>query len=49
MAAVLAEGRRRCAGDPGADERLKRHAASFSWAATAEGYARVYEQVIRAR
>jgi glycosyltransferase involved in cell wall biosynthesis len=47
--AVRGAGRRRGAGDPGADERLKRHAASFSWAATAEGYARVYEQVIRAR
>jgi glycosyltransferase involved in cell wall biosynthesis len=49
MAAVLADGLRRFRGDLGAGERLRRHAAGFNWAATAEGYARVYEQVIRAR
>ena len=49
MAAVLADGRRRFRGDPGAGERLQRHAAGFNWAATASGYARVYEEVLRAR
>lgn len=49
MAAVLADGRRRFRGDPGAGERLRRHAAGFNWAATASGYARVYEEVLRAR
>jgi glycosyltransferase involved in cell wall biosynthesis len=32
--------------DPQAAERCRRHAAAFSWRATAEGYARVYERVI---
>jgi glycosyltransferase involved in cell wall biosynthesis len=49
MAAVLADGLRRFRADRDAAERLKRHAAGFSWAAMAEGYARVYEQVIRGR
>ena len=48
MAAVLEDGLRRFDADAAAGARLRRHAAGFSWAATAEGYARVYEQVIRA-
>jgi glycosyltransferase involved in cell wall biosynthesis len=49
MAAVLADGLHRFRADRDAAERLKRHAAGFSWAAMAEGYARVYEEVIRGR
>ena len=48
MAAVLRDGLERFRGDPAAGERLRRHAAGFSWAATAAGYARVYERVIGA-
>ena len=48
MAAVLREGLRRFAADPDAASRLRQHAAGFSWSATAEGYARVYEQAVRA-
>jgi hypothetical protein len=49
MAAVLRDGLRRFREDPAAGDRYRRHAGGFSWRATAEGYALVYEQVMRRR
>ncbi|NBP82184.1 glycosyltransferase, partial [bacterium] len=46
MASVVETARTHFATDPQAADRCRRHAAAFSWRATAEGYARVYERVI---
>ncbi len=48
MAAVYREGIRRFAAEPDVAARLQCHVARYSWAATASGYARVYESVIGA-
>jgi len=47
MAATLREGLQRAAADGQLGPRLRRHAAGFSWAATAEGYARIYASLTR--
>jgi len=46
MATVVKTARTHFAADPQAADRCRRHATAFSWRATAEGYARVYESVI---
>jgi len=46
MAAVIRQGLERFRADGAAGDHLRRHAAGFSWQATAAGYARVYEQVL---
>jgi len=46
MASVVETARTHFATDPQAADRCRRHAAAFSWRATAEGYARVYEQTL---
>jgi glycosyltransferase involved in cell wall biosynthesis len=46
MAAVIRAGLERFHADRDAGDRLRRHAAGFSWQATAAGYARVYERVL---
>lgn len=45
MAAVVENVLHTFASDPKAADRCRRHAAGFSWRATAEGYARVYQSV----
>jgi glycosyltransferase involved in cell wall biosynthesis len=47
LAAVYRDGLTRYAADPAFATRLKNHAAGFSWAATARGYADVYEGILR--
>lgn len=47
MAAVYRGGLARYQADPDFATRLKDHAAGFSWAATARGYARVYKGILR--
>lgn len=47
MADVLRAGLGRFRSLPAATALVRQHAAGFSWAATAEGYARVYEQALR--
>jgi glycogen synthase len=47
MADVLRAGLGRFRSQPAAAALVRQHAAGFSWAATAEGYARVYEQALR--
>ena len=46
LAAVYLEGMARYQADPALATRLKDHAAGFSWAATARGYAGVYAGVL---
>ena len=46
LAAVYQEGLARYQADPAFAMRLKDHAASFSWAATARGYADVYAGIL---
>jgi hypothetical protein len=46
LAAVYREGMARYQADPAIATRLKDHAASFSWAATARGYADVYAGLV---
>lgn len=46
MAAVAEHALHAFATDPKAADRCRRHAAGFSWRATAEGYSRVYESVV---
>jgi len=46
LAAAYREGLARHRADPAAADRLKAHAAGFSWAATARRYADVYARVI---
>jgi glycosyltransferase involved in cell wall biosynthesis len=45
IASVVETARTHFATDPQAADRCRRHAAAFSWRATAEGYARVYASV----
>jgi glycosyltransferase involved in cell wall biosynthesis len=46
MATVVEAALHCFATDPQAADRCRRHAAGFSWRATAEGYARVYDHII---
>lgn len=46
MAAGYAAGLRSFAADPGFAPRSRAHAATYSWGATARGYARVYESIL---
>ena len=46
LAAVYREGLARYQADPAFAARLKDHAAGFSWAATAQGYAEVYAGIL---
>jgi len=46
LAAVYRDGLSRYQADPAFATRLKAHAASFSWAATARGYADVYAGIL---
>jgi glycosyltransferase involved in cell wall biosynthesis len=46
LAAVYREGLARYQADPAFATRLKNHAAGFSWAATARGYAEVYAGIL---
>jgi glycosyltransferase involved in cell wall biosynthesis len=46
LAAVYRDGLTRCRADAAFAPRLKAHAAGFSWAATARGYAEVYAGVL---
>jgi glycogen synthase len=46
LAAVYREGMTRYQADPDFATRLKDHAASFSWVATARGYADVYAGIL---
>jgi len=46
LGAVYREGMRRFNADPAAAEKLRAHAASFTWAETARRYCRVYETVL---
>ncbi len=46
MAAVVDTALQTFAADPQAADRCRHHAARFSWRATAEGYARVYAEVL---
>ena len=47
LAAVYRDGLSRYPSDPAFAARLKDHAAGFSWAATARGYAEVYTGIMR--
>jgi glycosyltransferase involved in cell wall biosynthesis len=47
LVAVYRDGLTRYQADPAFATRLKDHAAGFSWAATARGYARVYKGILR--
>jgi glycosyltransferase involved in cell wall biosynthesis len=46
MAASYAATLEAFAADPGFGPRSRAHAATYSWGATARGYARVYESVL---
>ncbi|MCE9630142.1 MAG: glycosyltransferase family 4 protein [Planctomycetia bacterium] len=46
MAAVYDAGLAAHRGDPGLADRVRTHAAGYSWAATARGYLRVYESTL---
>jgi glycosyltransferase involved in cell wall biosynthesis len=46
MASVVETARTHFATDPQAADRCRRHAAAFSWRATAEGYAAVYASLL---
>ena len=46
LAATYAAGLRSFAADPGFAPRARAHAATYSWGATARGYARVYESIL---
>ncbi|NDC63367.1 MAG: glycosyltransferase family 1 protein [Planctomycetia bacterium] len=46
MAEVFRDGMKRFLADPGFGQRARTHAASFSWAETARGYARVYRGIL---
>ena len=46
MAATYTAGLRSFAADPGFAPRARAHAATYSWGATARGYARVYESIL---
>ncbi|MEY3032206.1 MAG: D-inositol 3-phosphate glycosyltransferase [Planctomycetota bacterium] len=48
MASVVETARTHFATDPQAADRCRRHAATFSWRATAEGYAVVYRSLLAA-
>jgi glycosyltransferase involved in cell wall biosynthesis len=48
MAAVFTAGMQAWAADPESPERARRHAAGYSWAATAARYADIYDALIRA-
>jgi len=45
MAAAFAAGMEAWAADPGGPERVRRHAARYSWAATAARYADLYDEL----
>lgn len=47
LAQAYASGLAAWQADPAAADRGRRHAASFAWAETARGYARVYEAILR--
>ena len=49
MATVVETARQRFATDPKAADRCRAHAATFSWQATAAGYAQVYASVLASR
>ncbi|MFM7290241.1 MAG: glycosyltransferase family 4 protein [Planctomycetia bacterium] len=49
LAAVYRDGMARYQADPAFPQRLRDHAARFSWAATARGYAEVYAGILAAR
>ena len=49
MMAVFAAGMAAFAADPGFAGRARAHAATYAWAATARGYARVYESIVGPR
>lgn len=46
LAATYTAGLRSFAADPGSAPRAQAHAATYSWGATARGYARVYESIL---
>jgi glycosyltransferase involved in cell wall biosynthesis len=46
MVATFAAGMARFAADPQFAPRAKAHAATYSWSATARGYARIYESLV---
>lgn len=46
MAAALEAGMAASRSDPGFADRVRRHAASFSWSETARGYLRVYASIL---
>ena len=46
MAGVFRDGMARFLADPTFGPRVREHAASFSWTATARGYARIYGQIL---
>ena len=49
MAAVFAAGMEAWQADPRGPERVRRHAAGFTWAATAARYAEIYDGLVRRR
>jgi glycosyltransferase involved in cell wall biosynthesis len=46
MTTALEAGMAACRSDPGFAERVRRHAASYTWSETARGYFRVYESIL---
>ena len=49
LAAVYRDGMQRFRADPAGSQKLRDHAAAFTWAETARRYCRVYESVLRGR
>jgi glycosyltransferase involved in cell wall biosynthesis len=47
MMEVLEAGLRSCRADAGFADRVRAHAATYSWQATARGYVAIYERVLR--